>query len=350
VYKNQSYLENTVSRPKTRVTMADVAQRAEVSMMTVSRVINNKPDISEKTRQHVLQIMREIGYRPNRIARSLATDKSFKVGVVMPSLATAFYAEILEGVEQVLWEHNYNLLLCNSGRSQKREQDLLHMLEEDRVDGVIVFSSHLPPATLTALLKRQRAAVGFSSDVDPQVAGIVTIDEMAAMNKAVNHLAASGKRALGHIGGSQNNRAGRERCRGFVTALQQAGLKVNPDWIVACEPVNENISFTHAVALLEQHPCIDGLVCFNDYAAVGALQACRIVGRRVPDDVAIIGYDDILISRVTSPTLTTLRYTQTTHGVGKAAGQLLLERINGRAGGEQIVVIDHELVIRESAP
>lgn len=329
--------------------MADVAEKAAVSMMTVSRVINNKPDISEKTRQHVLQVMREIGYRPNRIARSLATDKSFRVGIVIPGISSAFFAEILEGAERILWNHDYNIMLCNTGRSPKRERDILQLLEEDRVDGVIVCSSYLPSERLSALLERQRAAVTFSSQVDSSVAGAVTIDELAAVSLAVNHLMASGRRRLGYMGFSNATNASRQRLHGFNAAVEAAGLPVNRAYQAACLPNDWEGGYEVAGKLLSRFPEIDGLVCFNDYVAVGTLRACAEIGRRVPDDIAVIGYDDIVLASVVSPTLTTVRYTIDKQQVGEVLANMLLERINGQTQNTPLV-LQHRLVIRESAP
>src|SRR5690606_20968699 len=128
-----------VSRQKERVTLADVAQKADVSAMTVSRVLNNKDGISETTREHVLSIMQDLGYRPNRVARSLATAQTLKIGIVIPSISSAYFGAVLEGAERVLWDNGYHILLCNSANSKKREQAILDLFEEDRVDGVMVF-------------------------------------------------------------------------------------------------------------------------------------------------------------------------------------------------------------------
>ena len=135
-----------MSKQKDRITIADVAEKADVSTMTVSRVLNNKGEISEATRQHVLDVMRELGYRPNRIARSLATDRTLKVGIIVPSLSSYYFGAILEGVRKMFYGRTtITSLLCNTGDSHKREKAVMRFFEEDRVDGVIVFSSHLTP-------------------------------------------------------------------------------------------------------------------------------------------------------------------------------------------------------------
>ncbi len=338
-----------MSKKTGRVTIADVAQKADVSAMTVSRVINNKADISDKTRQHVLKVMDEVGYRPNRIARSLASDKSYKIGIVIPSISSAFFAEILEGAQLTLWEADYNLLLCNTGRNPQREQDVLHLLEEDRVDGVIIFSAFSACDDLTQLLSQQPASVAFSTDVDEQVCGRIVIDELVGMRLAVNHLVANGRSCLGYVGIGSATHTGRERQRCFDVAMVEADLLPNDDYKILSDANDWERSFHVTQSLLEKHPEIDGLMCYNDYIASGALQACASLGKRVPEDIAVIGIDDIVLASVVSPQLTTLRYEISNQAVGSMAADMLLKRIQGDLTRKR-VTLKHELVIRASAP
>lgn len=313
--------------------------------MTVSRVLNNKDGISAQTRQHVRAVMHELGYRPNRIARSLATDKTLKIGVVVPSISSAYFSAILEGAEQVFWENGYHMLLCNTGNSARREQAMMNLFEEDRADGVLVFSSHLSGDQLSSYLRHQRAAVVLNAEIDPEVAGHIYVDEPGSIGLAVSHLLASGRRCLGYVGAGVNNFAKRERVRGFQLALESAGYVVDPALIVS---INGN-GYATATQLLRDHPAIDGIVCFNDEIAARVLRACADLGRCVPDDVAVIGYDDIYLAELLTPMLTTLRLSLTKHEVGAMAARMLLARIEGE-GHQNPVILSHELIIRDSAP
>lgn len=333
-------------KPKEHVTIADVAERANVSAMTVSRVLNNKDGISDETRQHVLTIMHELGYRPNRVARSLATAKTLKIGIVVPSISSAYYGAVLEGIERIFWEHGYHILLCNTANSTLREQAVLDFFEEDRVDGVIVFSSHLPSEQLTAYLHKQRAAITINADIAPGAAGTIYTDELRSMSTAVAHLINNGRRCLGYVGWDVPTYASRERRQGFITALQAANLPVVPDWIVDC---HRRSGYVTARQLLENEPAVDGLICFNDELAAGALRACFDLGRRVPDEIAVIGYDDIFLAELLTPSLTTLRLELTKREVGALAARMLIERIEGRPTQDHIM-LNHELIVRESAP
>lgn len=335
-----------MSRIKERITIADVAEAAEVSVMTVSRVLNNKGEISNETRQHVLAVMRDLGYRPNRVARSLATAKTLKIGVTVPSISSAYFAAVLEGAERIFWDSGYHMLLGNTAGNIRREQAILDLFEEDRVDGVIVFSSHLPASQLSASLAKQRAAVVLNSEACCVTTGHIFTDEPRSMQLAVDHLRGNGRRHLGYVGQVGGTYASRERQHSFVQALQRAGLPCSPEHLTVCDRGNGQVT---ARRLLEQNPQLDGLICFNDELAAGALRACWELGRRVPDDVAVIGYDDIFLAELMTPSLTTLRLELTKQEVGALAARMLLERIEGRPTQDE-VLINHILVVRESAP
>ncbi len=335
-----------MTKQKDHLTIADVAARADVSAMTVSRVLNNKEGISEETRQHVLSVMHELGYRPNRVARSLATARTLKIGIVVPSISSAYYGAVLEGVERIFWEHGYHIVLCNTANSHRREQAVLNLFEEDRVDGVIVFSSHLTADELTLALGKQRAAITINADVEPGVAGSIFTDELKSMETAVTHLMNYGRRCIGYVSWDVPTYASRERKRGFVEALKAADLPVASEWIVNS---HRRTGYTTTRQLLESERAIDSLICFNAEIAAGALRACHDLGLRVPDDVAVIGYDDIFLAELLTPSLTTLRLQLTKREVGALAARMLLERIEGHPTQDQ-VLLNHELIVRESAP
>ncbi len=314
--------------------------------MTVSRVLNNKNGISDETRRHVLKIMRELGYRPNRVARSLATARTLKIGVLVPSISSAYFASVLEGVEHVFWENGYHMLLCNTAASAEREQSILNFFEEDRVDGVMVFSSHLPAQTLNTFLRNQQAAVMINSEVESGLAGHVRTDETNGMTKAIEHLVKAGRRHIGYIGFDAPSYAGRQRKQAFLDICQRLDLPLKPGQMVSCD---RRSGYTAATQLLQGAPHIDAMLCFNDEIAAGGLRACMEFGRRVPEDVAVIGYDDIFLAELMTPPLTTLRLKTDKQAVGEMAAQMLLARIEGGDTCDELV-LEHELIVRASAP
>lgn len=330
---------------KNRVTIAEVAEYAKVSTMTVSRVVNKRGQVSEKMRQRVNDAMHALGYKPNRIARSLASNKTFKIGVIVPDMSSMFFTAILASIEHVLWKHDYYMVLCNTGKSNRREQDILDVFEEDQVDGVLIFGSHLDCKQLTNLLRNQRAAVVFNGEVDPKVAGQILLDQNGAIETAIHLLVETGRTHLGYVGVDKRTYAMRERKRAFDEVIVQLGDKVT-GWVMDSNTRNVESGLREYLA---DFPATNGLLCFNDELAADVLLALFNIGKKVPDDIAVIGFDDVRLAQWVSPQLTTIRLKNGISKLGELAAKMLLDRIEGRAG-ESSVVLGHELVIRDSTP
>ncbi len=329
-----------------RITMADVAREAGVSLMTVSRVINNKSQVSAATRQRVLSIVEQLGYRPSGIARGLATRRTGTLGLVVPDVANPFFADVARGAEHQAYTKGYNVFLCNTAEDPEREIAVLQLLDEKRVDGVVLCSSRLEDEDLRALLGRHPAVVLVNRQLERTNAGAVLIDDETGGQAATQHLLQSGHRAVGFLAGPPTSRSGRQRAQGYRAALGVAGLPYEPAWVRHCSPVVEG-GQKAARELLNACPGLTALFCYNDLVAVGALQACADLGRQVPADLAIAGFDDILLSALVSPPLTTCRVPRRELGVQSMRS--LLDQIGGCLENEPIV-LQPELIIRASAP
>ena len=329
-----------------RITIADVAREAGVSRQTVSRVLNGKGEIRASTRESVMRVIERLGYSPSGIARSLATNKTLTVGLVVPDITNPFFPEIARGVEDVARERGYEMFLCNSVEDPDREDDVLRALEDKRVDGTIICSSRLPDERLFPRLRQQRAAVLVNRLAPPDLAGTVRVDDAEGALRAVNHLLDSGRSVIGFLSGPPTSHSGRERAQGFKTALSAAGDGLDGTLVRPCSP-NPEGGYEGAFELLSERTDLDGLVCYNDLVAVGALRACAESGLRVPIDVAVVGCDDIMVASLLSPALTTLRVPK--YEIGASAARMLLDRIGGKRG-ENEVLLQPELVVRESAP
>ena len=330
-----------------RVTMADVAREAGVSLMTVSRVINNKGEVSPTTRQRVLEVIERLGYRPSSIARGLVTQRTGTLGLVVPDVANPFFADVARGAEHVAYAEGYNVFLCNTDEDPGREVAVLQSLEEKCVDGVVLCSSRLDDDELGALLDRHPAVVLVNRRWEGGSVGTVLIDDEAGGRMATQHLLRSGHRAVGFLAGPPTSHSGRQRARGYRAALAAADLPYNPAWVCHCSPMVEGGQET-ARELLTAHPELTALFCYNDLVAVGALQACADLGRRVPDDLAIVGYDDIPLAALVTPPLTTCRVPR--YELGAQAMRLLLDRIGGCPDERNQVMLQPELILRASAP
>lgn len=327
--------------------MHDVAQTAGVSLMTVSRVVNNKDDVSQVTRDRVMDVIEKLSYRPSSIARGLATRRTGTLGVVVPDISNPYFASIVRSAEEEAYAQNYSVFLGNTNEDPERELTVLQSLEDKQVDGLILFSSRLEDDTLFEVLESFPTAVLVFRDKRGTDVGTFIVDDVYGGRVAIEHLLQSGRRNIGLIAGPSISLSTSGRLKGYREALQAAGIPVNDNWIQHCHPVVEGGQAT-ANELLTKHPEITALFCHNDLVAVGALQACVELGLHVPNDVAVIGYDDIRLAELVSPALTTLRVSRTE--IGTKTMQMLLEQIEVEAAEPKEIHIKPELIVRESAP
>lgn len=315
--------------------------------MTVSRVINNKDGISEATRQRIQAIIDRLGYRPSDIARSLVTDRTGTVGLMVVDNSNPFFSEIARGVEHEAYAQGYNVFLCNTEEDTERELAILQSLEEKRVDGVILCSPRSGEHELQAALKHHEAVVLINRHSTKPRIGMLMIDDEQGGQIATQHLLSRGHQAIGFLAGPRRSYSGQQRAKGYRAALQASGIAPRAEWERHCLPMVESTR-KEARDLFTSQPEITALFCYNDLSAVGALQACADLHRRVPDDIAIMGFDDIPLAAWVTPPLTTCHIP--TYDVGGQAMRLLLEYINGCGGSCDNIVIEPKLIVRDSAP
>ncbi|MGD1994919.1 MAG: LacI family DNA-binding transcriptional regulator [Anaerolineae bacterium] len=335
-----------------RVTIEDVARAAGVSRQTVSRAINDRGEISPQTRARVLRTAEEMGYRPSGIARGLATSRTHTLGLVIPDVANPFFSDVARGAEHVAYAADYNVFLCNTDEAPKREVAVLQSLEEKRVDGVVLCSSRLDNGELHAVVARHPAVVLVNRRLGPagkenNEVGVVMLDDVTGGRMATQHLLDSGHRAVGFLAGPAASHSRRQRAKGYRAALAAADLPHNPAWTISC-PADVDGGHRAAMDLLAAHTELTALFCYNDLVAVGALQACADLGYRVPDDLAVVGFDDILLAALVTPPLTTCRVPR--YELGAHAMRLLLDRISGCRDECAEIVLRPELTVRASAP
>jgi LacI family transcriptional regulator len=328
-----------------RTTLADVATHVGVSVMTVSRVVNDRPGVGQDTRERVRAAVAALGYRPNIVARGLKVERSRTIGLLVPDVTNPYFPEIVRGAEDVAIRRGYILLLTNVIEDVDREVAAFEAFEDRRVEGVIACSPRLDDERLDALLRRHPAAVVVNRRTRPDAAGSVRIDHEHGARMLLRHLAAIGCRRLAVLAGPADSHAGRERLLGFDREARERGLELVPDLVVHGPPTVEG-GTRIARELLERDRSIDALVGFNDLVAAGALQAAAELGRAVPDDLVVTGYDDILFARMFTPALTTVH--APTYDLGRQAATMLFDRMQGRGRGVDIV-LQPELVLRASS-
>lgn len=332
---------------KKRPTLADVARSAGVSTMTVSRAMNNKPGLSDELRQKILQIAEEMGFRPSQIARGLATKQTSTVGLVVPDITNPFFAHIARGVEDTAYEYGYNVFLINTAEDLERERAALDSLWQQDIDGAILCSMRLPMDQLSPIIQRFPAVILLNRELRDPLPNVVTInvnDQRGAM-VAVQHLIEQGRTRIGYVGGPPNSVSSQRRLEGYRQALKNAELPLDPILIEHCNP-NTECGRNAVLSLLMRSPDIDAILAFNDLVAVGAMQAVHESGKQVPEDVAIVGADDIPLATIIRPQLSTLRVSQS--HIGRLAMRTLLEMIDGESAAASYQ-IEPELILRETS-
>lgn len=329
-----------------RVTIKDVAREAGVSAQTVSRAINDKGEISPLTRERVLRIADRLGYRPNSVARSLATRRTQNIGLVVPDVANPFFAGIARGIEDAAHQSDYNVFLCNTDENIDRETSAIHSLEAQRVDGIILCSSRLSGAQLKKLAARYQPLVLVNRRIDHPQAGTVLVDDAKGATDAVRYLLQLGHRRIGLLAGPSASHSGRARVRGYLEAMRAAVDQVPEHWREHCAPQVEG-GRRATLELLSRAPDLTALLAYNDLVAVGAMRACMEMDRRVPEDCAIVGCDDVPLAALVSPALTTVHIP--TYNLGQRSMALLFEMMSQETNQSQPIIISPHLVIRDSS-
>ncbi|MBN1581216.1 MAG: LacI family DNA-binding transcriptional regulator [Anaerolineae bacterium] len=328
-----------------RVTIKDVAREAGVSPQTVSRAINDKGEISPQTKTRILDISKRLGYRPNSVARSLVSQHTQNIGLVVPDVANPFFAQIARGIQDAAHAADFNIFLCNADENLHREIRAIHSLEAQRVDALILCSARLSDQELGDLSSRYQPLVLVNRRIKHSRTGCVLANDMGGAQKAVNHLLELGHRNIGMVAGPLNSHSGRERVKGYWHAMKAWGITPSTLWQIHCSPQAQG-GYDATMDLLQRAPELTALLAYNDLSAVGVLHACQELGRCVPQSFSIIGYDDIYLASLLSPALTTVHIDKYT--LGQKALQLALNMMECENWQPDPIVLDTRLVIRNS--
>ncbi len=327
-----------------RTTMKDIAKAVGVHPSTVSRVINGNPNISEKTAKKVFSTIEDLNYTPNALARSLKTKKIETLGMLIPDIANPFFAGLARGVEDTANQYGYNVILCNTDDQFEKEKTYLRLLEERRVDGLILATAKIRDKSIIELEKSRFPYILLSRNIRDLQENSISIDDIAGGYLATKYLIGLGHRNIGHIGGPYNTMAALDRIKGYKKALLQYGIPFNRCYIGEGDfKIKGGYQVMNQFLKLQNPPT--AVFTANDLLAVGAIEAIREHGYNVPDDISIIGFDDIRLASFLSPPLTTIR--QPMLEMGSLAIIKLMERIEHQRV-HQNILIKPELIVRKS--
>lgn len=324
-------------------TIKDVADRAGVSVATVSRVLNGRSPVAE-TRDRVLAAVAELGYRPNVVARALRTARTRTLGLVISDLRNAFFTELADAVEQEARRLGYSLIIGNAGESPEQQDDYIRTLLDRRIDGLMVSSAGTGSAMLREVVASGTPLVLLDRPVPGVDAPCVRAEGGAALTELAAHLASLGRRRPAVIVAPAGTPVGDERLEGFRAALAGHGIALPPERAAASPDMTPAGGRRVMRRLLELPEPPDAVLAADNLMALGALDELRARGLRVPDDVALVAFDDVPWFAHTCPPLTAVA--QPTRELGRAAVHTLLERIEGRPAAS--VLLSARLVVRRS--
>jgi DNA-binding LacI/PurR family transcriptional regulator len=330
-------------------TIIDIAKELNISVSTVSRALNNHPDIKENTKILVNKVAKKIGYVPNPIALSLRKNKTSTIGVIVPEIKHDFFSSAISGIEEIAYQSGYTIIVCQSNESYDREVINTRALMHHRVAGIIVSISQTTQNGdhFKELNKHGIPVVFFDRVCQDVKASKVIIDDRKSAFNAVTHLIKKGYKKIAHFGGPKELDICFKRFGGYKDALESEGIMVDNS-IIYFGGLHEEDGYTAMSKLINENIHIDAVFAANDPIAIGAFQRIKEAGLKIPEDIGIIGFSNNKITSLVEPPLTTVN--QPSFNMGKRAAEILIELINrDNIKIEPIVeVLDTELIIRKS--
>jgi LacI family transcriptional regulator len=330
------------------LTLEDIARLSGVSRSTVSRVVNDHPSVSEPVRQRVQKVIRETGYHPHQAARSLASHRSHILGLVIPRSIQSFFADpyfprLTQGVAQACNDYNYTLSLFLFHTKEDEQRLFPRLSRPGLLDGIIIQSTYADDRLFDQLSQSEISFIVAGRPPHVPGASYVDVDNLSGAYTAVRHLTYLGFRKIATITGSIGSSAGLDRLQGYRRALSESNIEYDED-LVAVGDFSQNSGYYNAKKLLLHEP--EAIFVASDMMAFGAMRAISENGMKIPDDIALVGYDDLPIALQTNPPLTTIR--QPIRRMGIKLVETLLDVIENGAAPPRKVIFDTELIIRET--
>lgn len=326
------------------MTIQEVAKEAQVSVATVSRYINNPDIVSSKTRDKVENAIRELKYEPSFLGRNLRKSESKLLIILIPGVSNPFYTKIINGIEDTAFQHGYHILLCQTDSSPEREGIYFNLIRNQLADGIIT----MDPAVnrdLLAEISNEYPLIQCSEYDEKGIISFVSINNERAAYQAVEHLILNGQEKIALVNSNEKFLYARERKQGYLKALHDYGLPINPDWMYTSEGLEFSNGRKALQHFMQQKEKPTAIFSVSDILAIGVLKECNVHGLSVPTDIALVGFDKIDFSNMTNPSLTTIA--QPMYKMGEISAEMLIKKIKGE--DVDSVILDHELIIRESS-
>jgi LacI family transcriptional regulator len=329
---------------KTVVTIADVAEKAGVSKTTVSHVLSGKRPVAPETKQRVEIIIQEMGFHPSTLARSLRIQRTHMVALIIPDITNPYYPTLARGLQDTLIGEGYHIFLCNTDGDQAREKSFIDDALQRQVDGIVFSSLHRHTERFA---DNDTAIISIGQGIDYPDVDQVATDDQAGCARATRYLIHQGHRTIGMITGQRGIYLSNVRLAGYREALEEANFLFDSTLVAEGDFMRSSgTQAMYQLMMLSTRPT--AIVCANDLMAIGAMSAAHELGISIPDDIAIIGYDDIEAASLVTPALTTIL--NPGYEMGRVAGKLLWERMTqAYQGPARHVIVPHRMIQRDSA-
>lgn len=329
-------------------TIKDIAQALGISPSTVSRALNDHPQIKDETKKAVQEMATKLHYSVNQAASGLRTNKTFSLGVVVPQISNYFFSQVLGGMQKVASENDYQLLICQTNEKEEEELRFIQSLLSGRVDGLLMsLSQETQNFDRLAEVLKDTPVVLFDRTSEKIPTIHIEAEDYRGAYLATRHLLSRGITRVAHLGGPRKLTVTQNRLRGYRDALEEKGIPYDPSMVAYCEFDVDKVPRA-LEKIMKQHPDIQGIFAVNDEIAVQAILTLKAQGKRIPDDIAIVGFGDYPIARIVEPNLTTISHYPAK--IGERAAYHVLKLINHREEASVMKeVIPCELIRRGSA-
>ncbi|MBO6536761.1 MAG: LacI family DNA-binding transcriptional regulator [Balneolaceae bacterium] len=331
------------------VTLKEVAAALGLSTMTVSRALNDRPNVNPETKKRIQEVATKMGYTPNHVAKSLVSNRTYTIGVVIPEIGHAFFPEVVRGIDEISSEANYQIFLTNSSEDFEKEKRSIEALRAKRVDGILVSTSIKSTdfSFFENLKNTGIKIVFFDRCIYNLGISCIGVNDRVASRQITEHLIKNGYKKIAYLSGPPEVTIGRERLAGFREALTNAGIEINEDRIVetGLTEIDGKEAMNKLLALPKQDRP-DAVATVNDPSALGAIEAIKEYGLSIPEDIAIVGFTNEVRASIIDPPLTTIN--QPAYDVGKRAAYKLLRTIENENEPVENVELIANLVIRKS--
>jgi len=327
---------------KARATITDIAEKAGVSIATVSRILNEKDNVTSGTRRKVLQAIKELEY-DSALKHSVPSYQTLLV--LVPDFVNPFYANIIDGIQQTAHENDFEIFLLPTKDIYPNTNHLISLIKKEGFAGVLWLSS-TPPTNFLSVIEHHCPIVMCCEYPEDYTCSYVSIDDVSAAYKAVKYLIATNCKRIGLINCSTRYKYARHRKAGYTKALQDAGLEFHPEWSISLPYIDYTLAYPAISQVLQNAPVPDAFFACSDVFAAAAINAAQHAGLRVPEDLSVIGFDNVETSRMTFPSITTIA--QPGFPMGQQACSILIEKIQNPGLPERQVLLNTELIIRES--